>query len=76
MHWKKNRLSAGIGEVKALFSLSFRDRQEKRTCGYTYHEPIRILHRLDDFLVQERLEALNYLDAWPGTGWQRNRTKV
>ena len=25
--------------------------QEKRACGYAYHEPFRILHRLDDFLV-------------------------
>ena len=27
-------------------------------CGYAYHEPIRILHRLDDFLVQQGLETL------------------
>jgi hypothetical protein len=27
--------------------------QEKHACGYAYHEPIRILHRLDDFLVRE-----------------------
>ncbi len=32
--------------------------QEKRACGYAYHEPFRILHRLDDFLVQEGLETL------------------
>jgi len=32
--------------------------QEKRACGYDYHEPFRILHRLDDFLVQQGLEAL------------------
>jgi integrase len=32
--------------------------QEKRTCGYAYHEPFRILHRLDDFLVQQGLETL------------------
>ena len=32
--------------------------QEKRACGYAYHEPFRILHRLDDFLVQQGLEAL------------------
>ena len=29
--------------------------QEKHTCGYDYHEPTRILRRLDDFLVQEGL---------------------
>src|SRR5215471_4142038 len=32
--------------------------QEKRACGYAYHEPFRILNRLDDFLVQQGLEAL------------------
>jgi integrase/recombinase XerD len=32
--------------------------QEKRACGYSYQEPTRLLHRLDDFLVQERLTAL------------------
>ncbi len=29
--------------------------QEKRACGYAYHEATRILRRLDDFLVQEGL---------------------
>jgi integrase/recombinase XerD len=29
--------------------------QEKHACGYAYHEPTRLLHRLDEFLVQERL---------------------
>src|SRR5438552_2103074 len=29
--------------------------KEKHACGYAYHEPTRILHRLDDFLVQEGL---------------------
>ena len=29
--------------------------QEKHACGYRYHEPARILRRLDDFLVQEGL---------------------
>jgi len=29
--------------------------QEKHACGYAYREPTRLLHRLDDFLVQERL---------------------
>jgi integrase/recombinase XerD len=32
--------------------------QEKRACGYAYHEPFRILHRLDEFLVQQGLETL------------------
>ena len=32
--------------------------QEKRVCGYAYHEPFRILHRLDDFLVQQGMETL------------------
>jgi integrase/recombinase XerD len=32
--------------------------QEKRAYGYAYHEPFRILHRLDDFLVQQGLETL------------------
>ena len=27
--------------------------QEKHACGYGYHEPTRILRRLDDYLVQE-----------------------
>jgi integrase len=29
--------------------------QEKHACGYRYHEPNRILRRLDDFLCQEGL---------------------
>jgi hypothetical protein len=32
--------------------------QEKHACGYGYQEPIRVLHRLDDFLVQEGLTTL------------------
>jgi hypothetical protein len=32
--------------------------QEKHACGYAYHEPIRMLHRLDDFLVQQGLDTL------------------
>jgi integrase/recombinase XerD len=37
----------------------FMDRflQEKHACGYRYHEPTRILRRLDDFLVQEGLRT-------------------
>ncbi len=29
--------------------------REKHACGYAYREPTRILHRLDEFLVQEHL---------------------
>ena len=32
--------------------------REKHACGYAYREPTRILHRLDEFLVQERLTTL------------------
>jgi len=32
--------------------------QEKHSCGYAYCESTRILHRLDDFLVQECLTTL------------------
>lgn len=32
--------------------------QEKHACGYAYCESTRILHRLDDFLVQECLTTL------------------
>ncbi len=32
--------------------------QEKHACGYTYHEPTRILHHLDHLLVQEGLMTL------------------
>lgn len=37
----------------------FMDRflQEKHACGYRYHEPTRILRRLDDFLFQEGLTS-------------------
>ena len=44
---------------RAFWLLSWiRFLQEKHACGYAYHEPIRILHRLDDFLVQEGLTTL------------------
>jgi hypothetical protein len=32
--------------------------QEKYACGYCYREETRVLHRLDDFLMQEGLEAI------------------
>jgi integrase/recombinase XerD len=41
--------------------------QEKHACGYDYGEPIRLLHRLDEFLVQERLMTLE-LPRSPGSG--------
>lgn len=45
----------GFRSVLAPFMEKFL--QEKHACGYTYHEPARILRRLDDFLVQEGLAA-------------------
>jgi hypothetical protein len=48
--------SPGFQSVLAPFMDQFL--REKHACGYTYHEPIRMLHRLDDFLVQQRLETL------------------
>ena len=48
--------NAGFQSVLAPFMDQFL--QEKCACGYAYHEPIRILHRLDDFLVQRGLEIL------------------
>src|SRR5207245_6191237 len=48
--------STGFQSILAPFMDQFL--QEKHACGYAYHEPIRILHRLDDFLVQEGLTTL------------------
>jgi len=48
--------NTGFQSVLAPFMDHFL--QEKRACGYAYHEPFRILHRLDDFLVQQGLETL------------------
>ena len=42
--------------------------QEKHACGYAYHESTRILHRLDDFLVHERLATLE-LPRSPARNW-------
>jgi len=47
---------AGFQSVLAPFLDQFL--QEKCACGYTYHEPIRILHHLDDFLVQQGLQTV------------------
>ena len=46
----------GFQSVLAPFMDQFL--QEKHSCGYTYQESTRILHRLDDFLVQEGLATL------------------
>jgi site-specific recombinase XerD len=43
----------GFQSVLAPFMDKFL--QEKHACGYAYHEPTRVLQRLDDFLVQEEL---------------------
>jgi site-specific recombinase XerD len=45
----------GFQSVLAPFMEKFL--QEKHASGYTYHEPARILRRLDDALVQEGLAA-------------------
>jgi site-specific recombinase XerD len=49
-------VNTGFQSVLAPFIDRFL--QEKHTCGYAYHEPIRILHRFDDFLVREGLATL------------------
>ncbi len=43
------------GFQSVLSALMEKFLQEKHACGYAYHEPTRILRRLDDFLVQEGL---------------------
>lgn len=60
--------------------------QEKQACGYRCREETRILHRLDDFLVQEGLKtielprslALNWLSKKPheSSGTQHARITV
>lgn len=50
--------ASNTGFQSVLAPLMDRFLQEKRACGYVYHEPFRILHRLDDFLVQQGLETL------------------
>jgi len=44
--------------LSVLAPLMDRFVQEKHVCGYAYGEPTRILHRFDDFLVQESLTTL------------------
>ena len=51
-----NASATGFHSVLAPFMDRFL--QEKHACGYAYHEPIRMLHRLDDFLVQQGLTIL------------------
>src|SRR5438309_2970925 len=48
--------STGFQSILAPFMDQFL--QEKHACGYTYHEPIRMLHRFDDFLVQQGLATV------------------
>jgi integrase/recombinase XerD len=48
--------NTGFQSVLAPFIERFL--QEKHACGYAYHEPIRILHRFDEFLVREGLATL------------------
>src|SRR6266581_4211858 len=50
--------ASNTGFQSVLAPLMDRFLQEKHACGYAYHEPIRILHRLDEFLVQEGLTTL------------------
>lgn len=45
--------SAQFQSILAPFMEKFL--QEKHACGYRYHEPARILRRLDDLLFQEGL---------------------
>ena len=45
--------ASGTGFQSVLAPLMNQFVQEKHACGYAYHEPIRLLHRLDDFLVQD-----------------------
>lgn len=51
--------ASNTGFQSVLAPLMDRFVQEKRACGYVYHEPFRILRRLDDFLVQQGLETLD-----------------
>jgi len=49
--------ASNTGFQSVLAPLMDKFLQEKHACGYAYHEPTRILRRLDDFLVQEGLAA-------------------
>ena len=48
--------NTGFQSVLAPFINQFLE--QKHACGYAYSEPIRLFHRLDDFLVQEGLATL------------------
>ncbi len=50
--------TSDTGFQSVLAPLINRFLEQKHACGYTYKEPIRLFHRLDDFLVQERLATL------------------
>jgi integrase/recombinase XerD len=50
--------ASNIGFRSVLTPFMDRFVQEKHSCGYAYYEPTRILHRLDDFLLQEGLATL------------------
>src|SRR2546427_9456890 len=50
--------ASNIGFQSVLAPFMDRFLQEKHTCGYAYHEPIRILHRFDEFLAREVLTTL------------------
>ena len=50
-----NRSSAPFQSILAPFIEKFL--QEKRACGYRYHEGSRILRRFDDFLSKEGLAS-------------------
>jgi hypothetical protein len=72
--------NTGFQSVLAPFMDRFL--QEKHACGYAYHEPIRILHRFDQFLMWEGLTTLelprsivrNWLAKKPPKVRQRNST--
>lgn len=50
--------ASGTGFQSVLAPLMNQFVQEQRACGYSFREPTRLLHRLDEFLVQERLTTL------------------
>jgi len=58
--------NAGFQSVLAGFMEKFL--QEKHACGYAYHEPTRLLRRLDEFLVQEGLAAHELPRSVAGSG--------
>jgi len=63
--------SAQFQSILAPFMEKFL--QEKHACGYRYHEPTRILRRLDDFLCQEGLRSCE-LPRSIGQKWLAKRS--